>query len=182
LLASHSATVLSRIEPTSVRHFRLDQDTAAATVRPIELPEDDNDAAKFIREAVHAHPELYFSRFVVLGEGDTEELVIPRIARARGVDLDPSFVAMVPLGGRHTNHFWRLLRGLDIPHTLAQRVTPTMGVPGSAPRRDERVVACAHPHTLRQVVHHSALTAEAYRCQASRNSLRCTGQLQASPA
>lgn len=116
LLSSHSASALSRIDPRNVRHFRLDPDTAAAAVRPIDLPEDNTDAAKFIREAVCAHPELYFARCVILGEGDTEELVIPRIARARGVELDPSFVAMVPLGGRHTNHFWRLLHGLDIPH------------------------------------------------------------------
>jgi len=116
LLASHSSSVLSRIDPTHVRYFRLDAPTAASTVRAIELPENDDEAAKFVREAVLAHPELYFSRFVVLGEGDTEELVIPRLARARGVELDPSFVAIVPLGGRHTNHFWRLLRGLDIPH------------------------------------------------------------------
>ena len=30
--------------------------------------------------------------------------------------LDPSFVAIVPLGGRHVQHFWRLLRGLCIPY------------------------------------------------------------------
>jgi hypothetical protein len=31
-------------------------------------------------------------------------------------DIDPSFVAVVPLGGRHVNHFWRLLFGLGIPY------------------------------------------------------------------
>ena len=29
--------------------------------------------------------------------------------------MDPSFVAIVPLGGRHVQHFWRLLNGLSIP-------------------------------------------------------------------
>jgi len=115
VLVSHSASVLSRIDPASIRHFRLDAAAGTAAVRPITLPDNATEAGKYVREAVRAHPELYFARFVVLGEGDTEELVIPAIARARGIALDPSFVAMVPLGGRHTNHFWKLLTDLHIP-------------------------------------------------------------------
>jgi putative ATP-dependent endonuclease of OLD family len=115
VLVSHSASVLSRIDPASICHFRLDAAAGTAAVRPITLPDNATEAGKYVREAVRAHPELYFARFVVLGEGDTEELVIPAIAQARGIALDPSFVAMVPLGGRHTNHFWKLLTDLHIP-------------------------------------------------------------------
>lgn len=115
LLVSHSASVLSRIDPASIRYFRLDTAAATASVRSITLPDNATEEGKYVREAVRAHPELYFARFVVLGEGDTEELVIPAIAQARGINLDPSFVAMVPLGGRHTNHFWTLLNDLHIP-------------------------------------------------------------------
>jgi putative ATP-dependent endonuclease of OLD family len=115
-ISSHSASVMSRIEPERVRYFRLDPATRTTKVREIHLPPKASDAGKYLREAVRAHPELYFARFVVLGEGDSEELVIPKIAAARGLHIDQSFVAMVPLGGRHTNHFWRLLRQLEIPH------------------------------------------------------------------
>jgi hypothetical protein len=115
VLVSHSASVLSRIDPASIRHFRLDAAAGTAAVRPITLPDNATEAGKYVREAVRAHPELYFARFVVLGEGDTEELIIPAVAQARGIALDPSFVAMVPLGGRHTNHFWKLLTDLNIP-------------------------------------------------------------------
>jgi hypothetical protein len=108
--------VLTRIKPDRVRHFRLDSSADTAVVRPIVLPADGTEVGKYIREAVRAHPELYFARFVVLGEGDSEELVIPLFAQARGLAIDRSFVAMVPLGGRHTNHFWRLLNDLRIPH------------------------------------------------------------------
>ena len=69
-----------------------------------------------MREAVRAHPELYFSQFVILGEGDSEEVVLPLVAEAFDYAIDPFFVAMVPLGGRHVDHFWRLLNGLNIPH------------------------------------------------------------------
>lgn len=117
ILASHSAGALSRIPPDRVRHFRLDQSTARAVVSNILLPDDQTEAGKYIREAVRAYPELYFARYVVLAEGDSEEIVLPTIAEARGIPIDRSFVAVVPLGGRHTNHFWRLLEDLRIPYS-----------------------------------------------------------------
>lgn len=116
LISSHSASVMSRIPPEHVRHFRIDETSKTTKVSTIVLPDDATDAGKYLREAVRAHPELYFARFVVLGEGDSEELVIPKLAAARGMHIDQSFVAVVPLGGRHTNHFWRLLNQLGIPH------------------------------------------------------------------
>lgn len=116
ILASHSASVLNRIEPDNIRYFRLEPETGQTQVRALTLPAEETEVGKYVREAVRAHPELYFARFVVLGEGATEEVVIPRVARAQGIELDPSFVAMVPLGGRHSNHFWRLLNDLKIPH------------------------------------------------------------------
>ncbi|WP_142985011.1 ATP-dependent endonuclease, partial [Klebsiella pneumoniae] len=80
------------------------------------LPEDDVEASVYVRLAVKAYPELYFARFVILGEGDSERVVIPKIAEEMGVSLDPSFVPVVPLGGRFVAHFWRLLNDLEIPH------------------------------------------------------------------
>lgn len=87
-----------------------------AYVRRLTLPKDDEEAKQYVRLAIRAYPELYFARFVILGEGDSERLVIPRAAGAMGVQLDPSFVPIVPLGGRYVNHFWRLLNDLRIPY------------------------------------------------------------------
>ncbi len=133
VLVSHSASALNRIDPASIRYFRLDTTADTAAVRAITLPDNDTEAGKYVREAVRAHPELYFAQFVVLGEGDTEELIIPRIAQARGVELDPSFVAMVPLEGRHTNHFWKLLTDLHIP--FATLLDLDYGRAGAGPAR-----------------------------------------------
>lgn len=115
LITSHAPGVLRRLQPESVRHFRLDTGGFVSRVNPIRLPPDGDEAEKFIRQAVLAQPELYFAKLVILGEGDSEAVVIPRVAKALGIDLDPSFVAFAPLGGRHVNHFWRLLSDLDIP-------------------------------------------------------------------
>jgi putative ATP-dependent endonuclease of OLD family len=84
-------------------------------VKHVELP-DDESAQKFVREGIQAFPELYFSRLVVLGEGDSEEIVLPRLLEARGILPDDASISVAPLGGRHVNHFWRLLHGLGIPH------------------------------------------------------------------
>lgn len=133
VLSSHSASALTRIAPEAVSHFRTDRTTVTTSVRPILLPDDHTEAGKYLREAVRAHPELYFAKFVVLGEGDTEQLVIPRIAQAQGVQLDPSFIAMVPLGGRHTQHMWKLLNDLAIPH--ATLLDLDYGRAGAGPAR-----------------------------------------------
>jgi putative ATP-dependent endonuclease of OLD family len=53
---------------------------------------------------------------VILGEGDSEEVVLPRLLAAEGILADDASISVVPLGGRHVNHFWRLLHGLGIPH------------------------------------------------------------------
>jgi putative ATP-dependent endonuclease of OLD family len=115
-ISSHSPAILSRIEPEEVRYFRLNRSLRRAYVRRITMPEGDDEASQYVRLAIRAYPELYFARFVILGEGESERLVIPRVAEAMGVQLDPSFVPIVPLGGRYVSHFWRLLNDLRIPH------------------------------------------------------------------
>jgi len=116
LVTSHSSSILSRIEPTSVRHFRTVVQGAGPVVSSISLPTNKETEIKFIKEAVRAYPELYFAKLVVLCEGDSEEIVLPKLAEATGIPLDSSFVAIVPLAGRFVNHFWRLLSQLGIPY------------------------------------------------------------------
>src|SRR6185369_5137699 len=115
LVATHSPSMLKRVPPESVRYLRLN-DQRQTTVRAITLPDDTDEAYKYVREAVQAYPELYFSRLVVLGEGASEEIVLPRVLGAKGLPADTVAVAIAPLGGRHVNHFWRLLNDLGIPH------------------------------------------------------------------
>lgn len=114
LVATHSPSLLRRVPPESVRYLRLSAERTTV-VKAIELP-DDESAQKFVREGVQTFPELYFSRLVVLGEGDSEQVVLPRLLEARGILADDASISVAPLGGRHVNHLWRLLNGLGIPH------------------------------------------------------------------
>jgi putative ATP-dependent endonuclease of the OLD family len=116
IITSHSPSVRSRIEPAEVRFCRSDSDTGATSLLAVEIPAAASEAAKFIRGAFLAFPELYFARFVVLVEGDSERIVLPRLAQAEGIMLDPSYVAIVPIGGRHVQYFWKLLEDLSIPY------------------------------------------------------------------
>lgn len=116
LVATHSPALMRRVDPEAVRHLRLAGDRTTI-VTSITLPgDDDAEAQKFVREAVQAFPELYFARLVILGEGDSEEIVLPRLMKFRDMLADDASISVVPLGGRHVNHFWRLLHGLGIPH------------------------------------------------------------------
>jgi putative ATP-dependent endonuclease of OLD family len=119
IVTSHSPSVVRRMEKVEqIRHFRQENtpDSRYSVVKKILLPSKKSEEDyKYINQAVLAHPELYFSKLVLLGEGDSEEIVIPQLAETLGFDLDPSFVAFVKLGGRHVNHMWRLLSNLNIP-------------------------------------------------------------------
>ena len=115
IIATHAPAMLRRVSPEHIRYLRLNN-LRTTIIRIICLPDKSDDAHKFVREAIQAFPEIYFSRLVVLGEGDSEEIVLPRILSAKKIPVDSSAITIAPLGGRHVNHFWRLLSQLEIPY------------------------------------------------------------------
>lgn len=115
MVATHAPSLLRRVDPKNIRYLRLDSDRRTV-VKTVLMPAATDEAYKFVREAVLAFPELYFSRLVILGEGDSETIVLPRLLAAKGLSEDEVAICVAPLGGRHVNHFWRLLHGLGIPH------------------------------------------------------------------
>jgi len=115
VVSTHSASLVGRVEPSQIRHFRLDNETKSTHIQSLALPQDADEQAKYISEAVKAYPEIYFAKLVVLGEGDSEQVIIPKLLEQYGADVDSHSISVVPLGGRHVNHFWRLLNSLKIP-------------------------------------------------------------------
>lgn len=117
-LSSHSTAIVKRFDPEKLRFFRFNSCKGATEVSAITLPDEETFANqyKFIKEAVKAYPELYFAKLVILGEGDSEEIILPKIWSAKKNNIDLSGISVVPLGGRHVNHFWRLLSDLKIPY------------------------------------------------------------------
>lgn len=115
LIATHAPSMLRRVNPQYIRYLRIAADRTTQ-IRNILLPDKNDDAHKFVREAVQACPEIYFARLVVLGEGASEEIILAKILQAQNMCIDESSITIAPLGGRHVNHFWRLLTALEIPH------------------------------------------------------------------
>ena len=89
VFTSHSTAIIKRFDPEKLRYFRLNVDDCTTSVRSITLPDKENlaDQYKFIKEAVKAYPELYFAKLVVLGEGDSEEIILPKVWNAKNDDV-----------------------------------------------------------------------------------------------
>lgn len=115
VLSSHTPSIIKRLDATSIRYFQFDHTAQASKVKTITLPPATTEAYTFVKEAVEAYPELYFAQCVVLGEGDSEIAVLPKLIEHTYRGIDSMGISVVPLGGRHVNHFWKLLTQLDIP-------------------------------------------------------------------
>ena len=116
IISTHSASIVGRIEPSQIRHFSLNSDTKSTAITKLDLPKKEDEKSKYISEAVKAYPEIYFAKLVILGEGDSEQVILPKILEAFSTEIDTHSISIVPLGGRHVNHFWRLLESINIPY------------------------------------------------------------------
>lgn len=116
ILTSHTPSIIKRISPEDIRHFRMSNPDGCSKIKSIALPDSDKEKTyKYVKEAITAYPELYFANLVILGEGDSEEIILPKILEEIARNVDAAGISIVPLGGRHVNHFWKLLYNLDIP-------------------------------------------------------------------
>ena len=118
ILTSHSPAIVKRIDPEDLRYLRIENNDSVlqTIVSDIQLPQSIDESYKYIKGAIQAYPELYFAKLVVLGEGDSEELLLPKFFDLLGLEIDSSQISVVPLGGRHVNYFWKLLNSLKIPY------------------------------------------------------------------
>lgn len=116
IVTTHAPSMLRRVRPEHIRFTRLGENRTAS-VKAIKLPPDaEMDAHKFVREGLISNPEIYFARMVVLGEGASEDIVLPKLFEAGNLPLDENGIVLAQLGGRHVNYMWRLLRDLEIPY------------------------------------------------------------------
>lgn len=115
LLSSHAPAIIKRLDPESIFHFRI-TDKYETEVNHILLPDKADEAYKYVKEAVHNYPEIYFAKLVVIGEGDSEEVIFNRLMDVMSVDFDDNIITFAPLGHRFVNHIWKLLETLHISY------------------------------------------------------------------
>ena len=114
-ITSHTPSIIQRISPEDIRHLRI-SDNLSTIVSQIKLPSKKDEAYKYTKEAITNFPEIYFARLVVIGEGDSEEVLFNRLSKLYMKSFDDSIITFVPLGGRFVNHIWKLLDELAIPY------------------------------------------------------------------
>lgn len=116
VVTTHAPAMLRRIKPEHIRFTKLGSERTAS-VKKIELPpESEMDAHKFVREGLLSNPEIYFARMVILGEGASEDIVLPKLFEAGKLPFDENGLVLAQLGGRHVNYLWRILSDLKIPY------------------------------------------------------------------
>ncbi|WP_131260556.1 ATP-dependent nuclease, partial [Bacillus haynesii] len=114
ILSSHNSSIIKKVNPESIRYLQISNDSSV--VNKLALPDKQNEVFTYIKEAITAYPDLYFSKLVILGEGDSEEIVLPKVLNKYDIYPDETSISIVPLGGKHVNHLWKLLNQLSIPH------------------------------------------------------------------
>lgn len=115
LISSHTPAVVKRLDPGCILHFRITE-IYETEVNQIQLPEKTGEAYKYIKEAIQNYPELYFAKLVIIGEGDSEEVIFNRLMKIMDTDFDDNMISFAPLGHRFVNHIWKLLETLHIPY------------------------------------------------------------------
>ncbi len=114
-ISSHTPSIIKRISPESIFHFRIN-DSYSTEIHKIYLPKSDEEAYKYVKEAVKNYPEIYFARLVVIGEGESENIIFNRLMEVYDKDFDDNIISFAPLGHRFVNHIWKLLETLNIPY------------------------------------------------------------------
>lgn len=114
-LSSHTPAIIKRLDPESIFHFRINR-SYATEINKIYLPEGNEEAYKYVKEAVKNYPEIYFARLVVIGEGDSEHLIFNRLMEVYDKDFDDNIISFAPLGHRFVNHVWKLLSSIHVPY------------------------------------------------------------------
>lgn len=116
ILTTHSPSVVKRLDPKSMILIQIESNVHKINKIDFSNKKDKKENLyKFIRGAVYAYPELYFGKLIILGEGESELIVLPKLIENFGKNGDDYGIVYVPLGGAHVNYMWKLLSDLSIP-------------------------------------------------------------------
>lgn len=117
LVTTQSPHIASVADPTNLVVLRtVDGATTAAAARDADLPQVEwDDIARYL-DATRA--ELVFARKVVLVEGFAEQVLVPRMAAALGMDLDKLGISVCAIHGTHFSSYVRFCNALRIPWAL----------------------------------------------------------------
>jgi putative ATP-dependent endonuclease of the OLD family len=117
LVTTQSPHIASVASPKSLVVLRtVDGQTSAAAAHLADLTDAEwDDIARYL-DATRA--ELVFSRRVLLVEGYAEQVLVPVLAKAHGMDLDKLGISVCAIHGTHFDAYTRFCGALHIPWAI----------------------------------------------------------------
>ncbi|EPT7062068.1 ATP-dependent nuclease [Cronobacter turicensis] len=121
ILTTHSPHIASVTPVRSIVLLRYDaEDEKTIAVSTANAPftrRDEDDLQRYIDVT---RGEIFFSRGVILVEGDAERFLVPAFADALNIPLDMLGITVCSIGGTNFTPYVKLLgpRGLNIPHVI----------------------------------------------------------------
>ncbi|MFJ5483748.1 ATP-dependent nuclease [Pectobacterium actinidiae] len=130
ILTTHSPHIASVAPIRSIVLLRHDAalgtTVAVSTAKAPFTQRDEDDLQRYIDVT---RGEIFFSRGVILVEGDAERFLIPAFAEALNIPLDMLGITVCSVGGTNFTPYVKLLgpEGLNIPHVILTDRDPTNG-------------------------------------------------------
>jgi putative ATP-dependent endonuclease of the OLD family len=124
LVTTHSPHIVSVAPPRNLVVLRSVGDRTEAAVAAVAALESEewNDIERYL-DATRA--ELVFARGVLLVEGYAEQVLVPALAEALGLDLDQHGISVCAIHGTHFGSYVRFLSALEIPWAVITDGDPT---------------------------------------------------------
>lgn len=140
ILTTHSPHIASVAPIRSIvllRHDAAEGKTVAVSTAKAPFTERDEDDLQRYIDVTRG--EIFFSRGVILVEGDAERFLVPTFAEALDIPLDMLGITVCSVGGTNFTPYVKLLgpEGLDIPHVILTDLDP---IDGRHPRVRRRLI------------------------------------------
>ncbi|MET4610619.1 putative ATP-dependent endonuclease of OLD family [Rhodococcus sp. PvR044] len=130
VVTTHSPHIASATSARNLVMLRTTPDgTVAHAASQADLIQDEWDDIDRYLDATRS--ELVFARRVLLVEGVAEQLMVPSLARAIGIDLDKVGISVCAIGGTHFAAYIKLCMALGIPWAVLTDGDPTIKVTGA---------------------------------------------------
>jgi putative ATP-dependent endonuclease of the OLD family len=140
LVTTQSPHIASVASPKSLVVLRtVDGQTKVAAAHRAKLAEAEwSDIARYL-DATRA--ELVFARRILLVEGYAEQVLVPVLAKAHGLDLDKLGISVCAIHGTHFTPYSRFCDALEIPWAVITDGDPDTQPASQGPNRAQRMLA-----------------------------------------
>lgn len=132
VLSTHSNHVVNGLDLNCMRYFRrtIDCDSTIPVSRVINLSNtfgDEDETKRFVTRYIRlTHCDIFFADAVILVEGASEKVLVPKFIQ--NMALDAYYISIIEVNGRHANRFRNLIEKLGIPTLIITDIDATKDV------------------------------------------------------